>query len=516
MNAVRPTGNDHLEARPSVITVRNLRKTYGAVHALDGLNFDLREGEIHGLCGHNGAGKSTLVKALGGLVEPDSGTVEVAGRDVSVDSPQISRELGIAIVEQELSLIPNLSVADNVMLGNVEASWLFRRDRSIAKRYLAMVGLEDVDPSTPVQELRLGERQLVEVARMLSRDARVLILDEPTATLSQSEIDCIFSILRRLSAQGRSILFITHRLGEVFEFCDRVSVVRDGVRVTTETVLDFDRRSLVELLAESEGISEESERHRQGSDSPIAIAARNLRRGNVLDGVTLEVRQGEIAGIAGQVGSGATEVLRALAGLDPDAKGELWIGGERVRLGRRPAPDTSGIAYVPEDRGADGVFGLRSVAENLTASSLGTVSRWGVVRRSTALSQAQHLARSARVDAARLTVSPLQLSGGNQQKVLIGRALGNSSKVPVLLLSEPTRGVDIASRTEIYDALRDARDSGAAILFASTDLEEILELADVVYTMFRGQIVAHTRRGEADAATIVSDMTQSEGVKKNG
>jgi ribose transport system ATP-binding protein len=500
-------------APSSSIKVEGLKKEYGPVKALAGMTLEIGRGEIHGLLGHNGAGKSTLVNVLGGLTRPDSGVVEIAGRQVEIKSPQDSQELGIAVVEQELSLAANLSVADNVLLGHPDTPVLYRRRRSEAGRFLAMVGLDGLDPRTLVGDLRLGERQLVEIARVLARDARYLILDEPTATLSQTEIARVFAILRRLRDEGATIVFITHRLDEVFELCDRVSVVREGKTVRSAMISEFDRRSLVEILVESEGKPHTAPSPSARSFGSEVLALDHVSLGEELDDVSVSVRAGEIVGIAGQIGSGATGLVRVASGLEEDATGELRVAGRRQPFGDRTRLSRAGVAFVSEDRARDGVFALRPVAENLTVSCLRRLRKWGAIKRAALRRLAVDLARTARVDASRVDALPSTLSGGNQQKVLIGRALGQDPRGLVLLMNEPTRGVDISSRGEIYEVLRAAADGGAAVLFASTDLEELLELSDTVYTMFRGSIVGRFTSADAAASNILSDMThQAEGV----
>jgi ABC-type sugar transport system ATPase subunit len=500
-------GDPRERVPPPAISVEDLAKEYGPVKALSGMTLEVQRGEIHALCGHNGAGKSTLVNVLAGIATPDSGSVEIFGEPERIRSPQHIQELGIAIVEQELSLASNLSVADNVLLGHPDTPVFYRRQRPSATPFLEMVGLDGLDPATPVRDLRLGERQLVEIARVLARHARILILDEPTATLGQAEIARVFAILRRLRADGTTIVFVTHRLGEVFELCDRVSVVREGRTVTSALISEFDRESLIELLVESEGTPSEARADTPRDFGPARLALRGVDLGEELKNVSLTVRSGEIVGIAGQVGSGATELVKVAAGIEEEATGTLEVGGVRFPFGDRTRMSRIGVAYVSEDRGLDGIFALRSVAENLTVCGLGELRKRGTIARGAVRRMAMSLAGSARVDSSRIGDLPLTLSGGNQQKLLVGRALSRPAEGLVLLMCEPTRGVDIASRGEIYEVLRAAAAKGAAILFASTDLEELLDLSDTVYTMFQGEIVSRFVSADVGPSDILSDMT---------
>ena len=492
-----------------LLRVEGLVKRYGSTRAVDDLDFELAAGEIHGLCGHNGAGKSTLVGVLRGTTTPDAGSVRIDGVNADIGSPVASQQLGIAVVEQELAQVPEMSVADNLFLGHPQTPWLFRRQRPEAERYLKMVGLGDVDPSQPLRRLRLGERQLLEIARLLTRDARILILDEPTATLTSAEIERVFSVIRALVDQGRAAIFVTHRLGEVFTYCDRVSVMRDGRRLATRKVADMQRDDLVDLMVDVEALAGPASETSTDvdADAPTLMSLREIELGGAVGPVSLDVPHGHVVALAGQVGAGATELLRAVAGLDRFATGEVILAGRSIGLGRRTRAARAGISYVPDDRAADGLFFGRRAFENLTASSLRGLCRGPVITRAAIIARARELASGARYDAARLDAPPETLSGGNQQKLLVGRAVDGVGKSSVLLLCEPTRGVDIQSRHEIYEVIRAVAARGAGVVFVSTDLEEITELGDVIYTMFRGQIVGRHRRQDARSARILAEMT---------
>lgn len=490
-----------------LVELSGVSKSYGPTRALDGLDFELEAGEVHALCGHNGAGKSSLVKVLAGLVVPDAGAIRIGGEQVEIGSPGESQRLGIAVVEQELALAETLSVADNIFLGHPRTPWLFRRQRSAAREFLKKVGLGDIPLDTPVGELRLGQRQLIEIARLLARDARILILDEPTATLSREEIDRVFAVVRELVAEGCAAIFVTHRLGEVFEFCDRVTVVRDGQTVSTTLTSAIDRRELVAMMVEGEPAEVRRAAAIDSSATP-ALEIRELSVPGSVHGVDLTVRPGEIVAVAGQVGAGAAELLRAVAGLDPTATGRLEVLGSRVRLGDRRRAAASGISYVSEDRAVDGLFFGRRSTENLTVTALSGLGRLGVVSASRVHQEAARLGAAAHLAPAKLRSTPETLSGGNQQKLLMGRCLMVGGRdAAVLVLSEPTRGVDIHSRHEIYEVLRTAADAGIGILVASTDLDEIFDLADTIYTMFRGRVEHRYPRARATTAAVLADMT---------
>ena len=500
-------------ASPQVLLeVTDLSKSFGPVRAVQGLSLDVRAGEVHAVCGHNGAGKSTLVKALVGLVKPDEGTIRFGGEEISLRNPLDAQGHGIALVNQELSLVPELSVEDNVFLGGLDVPLLYRRRRlsQHARTVLDQLGLRHVHLGTPVETLSIGERQLVEIARLLVRDARLLILDEPTATLSKPEIERVFRATRDLVAQGRSVIFVSHRLDEVFELCDRVTVLRDGRRVGTHEIHEIDRRALIELmLGEMEGAKamEEHEHTRPGSGEPL-VEIRGLTVPGDVEDVSLVLESGLITGLAGQVGSGTSTILRALGGLVPGVSGTVEVRGRPVLLNTPRRAVEAGVLYIPNDRQREGLFLGQTVERNLTVARLGRLSRLGVLLRRRAHRAARALAEMAGVPVERLGSPAGSLSGGNQQKVLLGRAL-ELEGTALLALDEPTRGVDVGGRADIHDLVRAAAGKGTAVIFSSTELDEVLDLADVVVTIFHGRIVSVVPRDQASASAILADMTTS-------
>ena len=502
-------------ASPVLLEVVGLSKSFGPVRAIRDLTLDVRVGEVHAICGHNGAGKSTLVKALVGLVKPDEGSISFGrgGQQLSLRNPHEAQAHGIALVNQELSLVPELSVEDNIHLGGVYVPLLYRRRRLAehARNVLDQLGLRHVQLGTPVESLSIGERQLVEIARLLVRDARLLILDEPTATLSKPEIERVFRATRDLVAQGRSVIFVSHRLDEVFELCDRVTVLRDGMLVGTHEIDELDRRSLIEqMLGEMEGAKTavEHEHTLPGSGAEVARIDR-LRVAGSVEELSLTLESGVITGLAGQVGSGTSTVLRALGGLVPNASGTIEVKGKKLLLNTPRRAADAGVLYIPNDRQREGLFLGQSVERNLTVQRLRRLSRLGLVLRRRAQRTARDLASSAGVPVDRLRSPAASLSGGNQQKALLGRALELEGAV-LLALDEPTRGVDVGGRAEIHNLVREAARSGAAVIFSSTELDEILDLADVVVTIFAGRIVSVVPRAEASAPAILADMTTSQ------
>jgi ABC-type sugar transport system ATPase subunit len=431
------------------------------------------------------------------------------GETIESRNPLQAQEHGLAIVDQELSLAPDLSVEENLFLGNIGLPFLRlpQAMRQRAEDLLERIGL-DVDPRAPVRSLSIGERQLVEIARLVGRDARVLILDEPTATLSESEIERVFSVARELVREGRSAIYVSHRLDEVLDLCDRVTVLRDGRVASTRRSDDIGhRQELIRMMigeelpapqrSEAAAISDVGGVRIEGLAVPGAVGDFDLRIGG-----------GQIVGLTGQVGSGTSEVLRALAGLEPEARGEVTIDELPLRLGSPIAALRAGVAFASNDRKGEGLFLQKTVETNLVATRLPALSRLGVLRRGRLRETARRLADFVKVDEQRLGDTLEHFSGGNQQKVFLGRCLDRPD-VKLLILDEPTRGVDVSGRAEIHQLVRKAALAGVAVVFASTELDEILELSDVVVTMFGGRIVASLPREQTSAELISADMTMS-------
>ncbi len=490
----------------TILAARALEKSYGGVKALRGMSIDLLEGEIHGLCGENGAGKSTLVKILGGFVQPDAGELGIDGRKVALGEP-VDPAL-LSIVHQELSVIPHLSVLDNVMLGAREVGQLYRRGpfRGHVRQVLDSVGLGHVGLDLPAEKLTLAERQLVEIARGIARGAKVLLLDEPTATLSDAEIDKVFAVLRRLKAESRTtIVIISHRLNEIFALTDRVTVLRSGRHVMTAGTADLTSEALVEAMIGHEIVTGAIAPSHARAEAPPRLELAGWQLAGRIAPLDLRVQPGEIVALVGQLGSGADTLLTSLAGLQPGMQGTLSLDGTEATPASILDAYRAGIAYVSEDRAARGVFLDAPIGTNLVSQVLGQVSRRGWMDSARVAGRAIALARSFAIDPARLAQDVSTLSGGNQQKVALGKAAALGPRL--LLLNEPTRGVDIGARSEIYARLRALAEAEAmTILFYSTDLEEVLDTANRVVTFYRGALVRDTARAGTDADAILHDI----------
>lgn len=508
MNHSEASSHDH-RIGEVVLRLRGIRKSYGAVQALKGVDFELRSGEVMALLGENGAGKSTAVKIMSGLESPDDGEILIDGTAATIGSTQRSRQFGIAVAEQELSIIGSLTVAENIFIAGVPFTgvWTKRRLAAAARPHLEAVGLEHVDPATLAEELSVAERQLVEIARLLAQNARILILDEPTAALSDSEIERVKSTVTRLAQSGRAIVYVTHRLGEVFEIAHRVTVFRGGKSAAPQPTGALTLESLIEQMIGRP--LEDLYPGRRDTFGDAVCLVDGVRTAELSAEVALRARAGEIVGIAGQVGSGAGSILRAIAGVDRLAAGRVEVAGEPLSSGHRlPEAIRAGVAYVSADRKLDGIFAGLSVTKNLSAPALSLVSRLGVLRGSSERELVDTSAVAVAFDPARVHHLAGNLSGGNQQKVALGKWLGRSPRV--LLVHEPTRGVDVGARAEIYRRLRQFADDGMAIVFASSDLEEVHGLADTIVTMYRGRVVRTTAGGALSTNDILKDITHPE------
>jgi ABC-type sugar transport system ATPase subunit len=503
----------------TVLEARAIRKAFGAVLALDGVSFTLRRGEIHGLVGQNGAGKSTLVKVLSGVHQPDAGEIRLAGRAVVVHSPQEARRLGIAMVFQEFSLTPSLSVAENVVLGREPRRLGILVDDRAAREHSRAI-LESlgaaIKPDAPVGRLPVGAQQLVEIAKALAGSPSILILDEPTASLSQAEIETLFAALRRLRIQGVSMIYISHHLGEVMAICDRLTVLRDGRVQLAARPGDVDLTAVIEAMTGApigaRSMGSGTDAARPATEVPL-LELEGWTLDRRLSGVDLRVRAGEIVGVAGLLGSGRTSLLRSIMGLEPGVAGRLRVRGREIAITSPAAALRAGLAYVPEDRRREGIIPGQSVEANLLLAIWRRLARLGILRPATVSARATELIRRLEVRAAG-PWQPIEfLSGGNQQKVVVGRSL--AVEPLVLLLDDPTAGIDIGSRRELLGHIRRFADSGRGVVLVSSELDELAEIADRVAILRRGRISRILDRAAGDElseAAILAAIHADEGL----
>ncbi|MFC5006819.1 sugar ABC transporter ATP-binding protein [Dactylosporangium cerinum] len=494
---------------PPLLHVDRLTVEFPGVRALDGVHFDVRGGEVHALVGENGAGKSTLLKVLGGLHQPSAGEVRLGGRPYRPRRPADALHAGIAVIYQEFNLYPDLTVAENVYSGREPYGRFSRgiRYAEINRRSAELFGILGVhiDPAATVDSLTVSEQQLVEIAKALSVDGRIIVMDEPTAALSADEATRLLDVVRRLRSEGRSVVYVSHRLDEVFAVADRVTVLRDGRHVRTAALADTDPDELVRLMV-GRDIAAAAPRAGVARDEVVLDLA-GVSAGRQLRDVSLTVRAGEIVGIGGVAGAGQPEVSQVIFGALPITAGTMTFDGAPYRPGSPADAMAAGIGFLHEDRKAAGLLPDLSVRDNLTISVLGRL-RHALTRLLSPAAQAGVFADYRNRLAIRATGPDQligQLSGGNQQKVLLGRALAPGGRL--LILNEPTRGVDIGAKFEIHQLINELTADGAAVLMISSDLPELLGISDRVYVLAGGQVVGHLTGADLTEENVIMCAT---------
>ncbi|MDX3096485.1 sugar ABC transporter ATP-binding protein [Streptomyces sp. ME01-24h] len=489
-----------------VLALEGVSKSFGAVRALRGVSLRLHAGEAHALAGENGAGKSTLIKTLAGVHRPDTGTVLLDGRPVEFHGPGDARDAGVAVIYQEPTLFPDLSVAENIFVGRQPRRSLGRVDhkavREAAAELFRRLGV-DLDPEQPARGLSIADQQLVEIAKALSFDARVLIMDEPTAALTGSEVARLFRVVKSLREQGAAVLFISHRLEEIFALCQRVTTLRDGAWVASEPLEGLTEDDLVRRMV---GRALDELYPKQAAEiGEVALSVRRLTREGVFTDVSFEVRRGEIVGLAGLVGAGRSEVARAIFGVDRRDAGEVVVDGKPLRGGAPSLAMAAGIALVPEDRRAQGLVMDMSIERNIGLTGFAATTKGGLMSRRAERSRALDWAVRLQVKYARLADVVGTLSGGNQQKVVLAKWLATAPEV--LIVDEPTRGIDVGTKAEVHRLLSRLASEGVAVLMISSDLPEILGMADRVLVMHEGRLTAEIPRAEATEESVMAAAT---------
>ncbi|MFO7689800.1 MAG: sugar ABC transporter ATP-binding protein [Cryobacterium sp.] len=487
---------------PMAISAMHIEKRFGGALALDDVSLRVAPGERHAVVGENGAGKSTLMRILSGMLSPDAGRVEVNGAAMNVGA-RASLDAGVSLVHQELSLVPEMSVAENIMLGSTPSKLGFIRygkQRDIARDALREVGV-DIDLDENVGRLSVASRQFVEIARAIARRPRVLILDEPTATLTPAETDHLMTMLVRLSEQGIALLYISHRLPEIFQLCSRATVLRDGKLVAS---LDLAESSTTEVIDKMVGrdLADDLASRRTGVPGKVVLSARHVSAPRVND-VSLEVRAGEIVGIGGLVGAGRTEIVRAIIGADTRTHGTVSIADGTVthQITSYTSAVKAGVAYIPEDRRAEGLALGMTVSENIALPNRAQLTKGGLLNRGKTVRLVTDIIKDVGLRPPQPHREVGQLSGGNQQKVVIGKWLATQPRV--IVLDEPTRGVDVGAKSEIHRLVRDLAHDGAAVLVVSSDLPELLELSDVIHVVKDGRIVGSIPGTEANERNVM-------------
>ena len=488
------------------LEVTGVWRHFGAIQALRGVDFSIGKGEIVGLVGENGAGKSTLVKIISGFDDDFAGSFKIAGKDARPHNPDNAQRMGIAIAQQELSLVPTMTVAENIFLSGPHVPILASPSRlaKIAKPFLEEVGLDDLNPLVRLDWLSLGEQHLVEVARLIARSPQLLILDEPTAALGETDSRRILAMAQRLAKRGKSVIYVSHRLDEIFQITDRVTILRDGetqAQIPTQelTVHDLVVRMLGRELAAMFPPRPPSDKR------DTLLTVEELWPDNILQPVSFSIHQGEILGLAGQLGSGAGEILAAISGSHPIRSGAMVMDNNKFMPTTPRQAIKKRIGYCSSDRKRDGLFLGRPVVENLSAPALNSVSRIGMLNFTAEKKQGLTLADTFQIDRTRLPANAAVLSGGNQQKVALGKWLSIAPRL--ILVDEPTRGVDVGAKAEIYKNIRRLADAGNAIVMASTDLQEISNLPDRVLTFYKGMMIDELNGADISSATILKQIT---------
>jgi ABC-type sugar transport system ATPase subunit len=474
-----------------ILVAAQISKQFPGVRALDNVDFDLLPGEVHALVGENGAGKSTLIKIFGGLLRPTAGNVLLSGQHVHFDNPLQSQEAGISVITQEFNLVPQLTVAENIFLGREprrRGGLLDRRAiNTRSAQVLRELGL-NVSVSQRVEYLGVGDKQMVEIAKALSREFRIIIMDEPTAALNAGEVERLFAIIANLRQRGIAVLYVSHRLNEIFRIADRVTVLRDGKRVGTQPIEALTEQDVITMML-GRALDEYASSHEttRAAETP-ALSVRDLRVPAAVYGVSFDLHAGEVLGIAGLIGSGRSELMRALGGVAPRSGGEVQVEGQSVALTSPSEAQHKGLFYLPEDRKVEGLFPDLTVLENLVIGA--RRAHGGAARVFLGLDEERRHYSQVREILAIRAQSPGQLisslSGGNQQKVMLGRALVSQSRI--LLLNEPTRGVDVGTKMEIHELIRRLAREGRAVLVSSSDVPELVHISDRCLVLSGGRV----------------------------
>ncbi|WP_435082964.1 sugar ABC transporter ATP-binding protein [Ohessyouella blattaphilus] len=497
-----------------IVQMKNISKEFPGVKALDDVQLNLKRGEVLAFLGENGAGKSTLMKILSGIYQRDAGTIQVDGDIIDNMNPVKARELGIAIIHQELNMCSHLTVQENIFLGREKTKSGILSEQEMnkeAKRVLDRLKI-DIDPNTLVGDLAVSKQQMVEIAKALSTNARILIMDEPTSALTSAEIDELFRIINQLKSEGCGIIYISHRLEELKHITDRVIVLRDGKYIATKEFAEIDMDEIVSLMVGRE-IKNKFPRVECEKGEKI-LEIRNLNAGKMVRDINLELYKGEIVGIAGLMGAGRTETTRAIFGVDPKESGEIIIDGQSVTINKPEDAIRAGIVLAPEDRKKDGLCTKLSVADNIALPNLDILcNRAGVVSSKRQDEMVEKTVADLKIKLANENVDAGSLSGGNQQKIVVGKWLARDSKV--VIFDEPTRGIDVAAKVEIYNLMNELKKAGIGVMFVSSEMPEVMGISDRIIVMCDGRITGELATAEATQEQILIHATKFEDKSSN-
>lgn len=495
-----------------LLRIEGVSKSFPGVKALDDVHLDLYAGEVHAVVGENGAGKSTLMKILSGIYERDTGEIYLDGEPIVVDGPLAAHELGISIIHQELHLMPDLTVAENIFIGRERRKGLglFLDNRALDRQTQELfknLGIR-LNPRTLVDNLKVAEQQLVEIAKALSFNARVLIMDEPTAALTDAETDILFDLIRDFKARGVGIIYISHRMDELMTISDRITVMRDGAYIDTLDTTHAEVSQVIPLMV-GRHIEGEQRPRSVSTDPTTVLTVEGLSTRRLLRDINFDLKKGEILGFAGLMGAGRTEVARAICGADPIEKGEIHVNGRRVRINNPADAAKLRIGYLSEDRKRFGLMLDQDVKFNIAISSLSDyIGRLGLVRDRKVSEDAEHYVRSMKIKTPSIRKLSKNLSGGNQQKIVVAKWLLRNCDI--LIFDEPTRGIDVGAKDEIYQLLNDLASAGKSIIMISSELPEVLRMSHRIVVMAAGRVTAILDNADADQETIMSYATRIE------
>ena len=491
----------------TILKLNHISKLYPGVVALDDLNIEFKEGEIHAMVGENGAGKSTMIKTISGAVQPTRGTIEINNHTYEQMTPTLSRQNGIAVIYQEFTLIPVLSASENIFLGEfiMKGMVLDRKEMDKKAEELFNRLHVDIDPSTKVADLTTGYQLIVEIAKAVSKDAKILIMDEPSAPLTTSEVEAMFKIVDTLKTQGVTIIYISHRMEEIFRLSDRVSVLRDGKYITTVNTADTSKSELIKLMVGRELSETYPERKNKASETVLSI---KKLTGNGVKDVSFDVKRGEVLGLAGLIGAGRTELAQLLFGYEKIISGEIILNGKSIRPKNCIEAIAAGIALVPEDRKRQGLVLEMSIKENTTMPSMKRISTLAVISSDQEKEMSQSYMDSLRTKAPSIEQKTKNLSGGNQQKVVLAKWLAMDPQV--LIFDEPTRGIDVGAKQEIYNIMNELADNGKTILMISSDMEELIGMSDRIVVLCKGRVTGLLEKEEVSQELILSKSAGSD------
>lgn len=484
----------------NVLEIRGVSKLYPGVTALNNVNLTFRRGEVHALCGENGAGKSTLIKCISGAIHPTAGEIVIDGETFSGLSPALAKEKGIAVVYQEFTLAPVLTAAENIFMGKFIKKGVMIDRRAMYKaseKIFERMGIE-LDPRAHVKDLTTGYQQIVEIAKAISSDAKILIMDEPSAPLTTNEVDAMLEIVRTLKKEGVTVIYISHRLEEIFELADRVSVLRDGEYIGTKDIGDTDKDDLIRMMV-GRTLTQTYPKRDCVTDE-VVLEAKNLS-GNGVKNISFQLHKGEILGFGGLIGAGRTELCEMIFGYYPIKSGELYLKGQPIKPSSPADAVNKGIALVPEDRKKHGIIGIMSVLDNLTLSTIKKLTRGFVIDRGAQSKYAQDQVGAMGIKTPNLMQKVKNLSGGNQQKVILGRWLG--ANPDILIFDEPTRGIDVGAKAEIYKLMTQLVEEGKSIIMISSEMSELLGMSDRLIILAKGRYTGTLSAEEFNQETVL-------------